>query len=228
MSLILSSRLGTVANLVCSGTKLVDIGTDHGYLPVKLLLDGEINSAIATDLREKPLNQAKKLAARYGVSDLISFRLGNGLSCVEKEETETVVIAGMGGETISAMLQDAPWTKEETVLLVQPMTSIPKLRKWFQENGYNIRQELVAQEGKKFYVILDVCGGCMEPLSPVEMLVGKQSSDPLRYAYLDYMRGKVYKVLCGLKMSYNQDYDKIVSLTEIYEQIEDMLSYSRG
>ena len=90
------------------GTRLADIGTDHAYLPVWLVLEGRVASAIASDLRPGPLQRAKETAKTYGTE--IDCRLCNGLTCITPDEVDTIVIAGMGGETIAAILSAAPWT----------------------------------------------------------------------------------------------------------------------
>ena len=59
----LTPRLRAIAEQVPQGARLADIGTDHGYLPVWLLLAGQIDRAIAADLREGPLKRARETAA---------------------------------------------------------------------------------------------------------------------------------------------------------------------
>ena len=76
----LTPRLQAIAEQVPQGARLADVGTDHGYLPVWLLRSGRIDSAIATDLREGPLNRSKETAQRFGVAERLSFRLCDGLS----------------------------------------------------------------------------------------------------------------------------------------------------
>lgn len=95
MELILTPRLETVARLVPPGVRFADIGTDHAYLPAKLLLDGTIDRAIAADLREGPLSRARETARQCGVEDKVSFRLCDGLSGIECGETDAIAIAGM-------------------------------------------------------------------------------------------------------------------------------------
>ena len=89
------------------GAHLADVGTDHGFLPVWLRLHGRVASAIASDLRPGPLSRARENAAAWGV-DGIDFRLCDGLADIGAEECDTVVIAGMGGENIAAILSAAP------------------------------------------------------------------------------------------------------------------------
>lgn len=193
----LTPRLQAIADQVFQGARLADVGTDHGYLPVWLLRQGRIDCAIAADLREGPLNRARETGRRWGVEDRISFRLCDGLSAVQKDETDTVVIAGMGGETIASILNAAPWTRDGVRLLLQPMTGLVELRRWLQEHGYEIVEEHIAREGKRLYSILAVKGGEMQPLTPAELWAGRQSIDPLRREYVAMVRGKVEKALRG-------------------------------
>lgn len=222
MELTLTPRLETVACLVPQGACLADVGTDHAYLPVRLLLDGRVERAIAADLREGPLARARETARRYGVEDQISFRLCDGLSAVSREEADTVAIAGMGGETIAAILSAAPWTREGTKLLLQPMTSFPDLRGWLQQNGYCILRERIAREGKRLYTVLETVGGQMEPLSAGELWAGRQSDDPLRGAYLEMMAGKVSRALKGQCASKLRDEGQIAVLSQVLADIETM------
>ena len=66
----LSPRLAAIAALVPQGARLADVGTDHAYLPVRLLLDGGIASAVATDVNEGPLQRGRETAERYGVGTI--------------------------------------------------------------------------------------------------------------------------------------------------------------
>lgn len=193
----LTPRLQAIADQIPQGSRVADVGTDHGYLPVWLLLNGRINHAIAADLREGPLNRAKETAQRFGTAERMSFRLCDGLSAISPEEADTVVIAGMGGETIASILRAAPWTKEGVYLLLQPMTGFAELRQWLQNNGYAIIHEHITREGRRLYSIWTVRGGEMCPLSLAELWAGRQSHKPLRREYVALMRGKADKALRG-------------------------------
>ena len=226
MELTLTPRLKAVAQQVTAGSRFADIGTDHAYLPVRLLLDGVVDWAIAADLREGPLARAKETAERFAVTDKVSFRLCDGLTGIRAGEVDTVAIAGMGGETIAMILEAAPWTKDGVHLLLQPMTSFPDLRLWLQENGYRIESETIAREGNRFYTIMSVRAGEMAPLTPAELWVGRQSEDPLRSAYLDYMGSKVARALEGQCASQSRDEAAIAGLQEVLGGITEMLKES--
>ena len=61
----LTERLALCASFVDNGAKFIDIGTDHGYLPIWLLKSGIINEAIAADIGKGPLSSAKENAEKY-------------------------------------------------------------------------------------------------------------------------------------------------------------------
>lgn len=152
----LTPRLQAIADAV-SGETLADIGTDHAYLPAYLLQNGKIARAIAADLRAGPLARAKVTARDAGCADRMDFRLCDGLRGLRREEADTVVIAGMGGETITHILAQAPWTDWTGMqLLLQPMSTQPELRRWLWENGFVISWEKLVQEGDTLYVIQGV------------------------------------------------------------------------
>ena len=126
----LTPRLRSVAELVPRGARFADVGTDHAYLPVWLLQQGRITGAVASDLRPGPLERARGTAEKYGLTGRMDFRLCDGLSGIQPDEVNTIAMAGMGGETIAAILAAAPWTWErECLLLLQPMSAQPFLRR---------------------------------------------------------------------------------------------------
>lgn len=218
----LAARLRTLADLVPQGTRFADVGTDHAYLPVWLILCGHIPGAIAADLRPGPLERARETARQYRVEDRICFRLCDGLSGIGQEEVDTIAIAGMGGDTISAILAAAPWSRDKRLLL-QPMTAFPSLRSWLGKAGYKIEEERIAAEGERLYSIWVVTGGEMGPMSPAELWVGRQSrEDPLRLSYLGKMRAKVRRALDGQLASRHWDETQIGLLREVLRGIGEM------
>lgn len=218
----LTPRLQVIADQIPQGARLADVGTDHGYLPAWLLLSGRIEYAIAADLREGPLERARETARRAGVAGQVSFRLCNGLSAIAADEVETVVVAGMGGETICSILSAAPWTREGKQLVLQPMTGFTELRRWLQNNGYIIKKERIVREGKRLYTILEAAGGAMQPLSPAELWAGRQSGDPLRREYLAFMRSKAEKALQGQRAAHAPDLSVIAELETVLAGLTEM------
>jgi len=155
----LSGRLMAAADFVAPGARVADVGTDHGKLPVWLMLQGRISAAIASDIREQPLCNARETVAKNGLSGRIQLRLCDGLAGITAHEVDTVVIAGMGGDTIAAILAAAPWTKDGAHrLILQPETASVRLRRFLYDNGYTILDETLVQE-HRLYSILLVTGG---------------------------------------------------------------------
>ncbi len=218
----LTPRLKAVASQVPERARLADVGTDHGYLPVWLLLNGRISKAVASDLRERPLDTAKENARSYGLTERMDFRLCDGLSAIEPDEVDAVTIAGMGGETIAAILEAAPWTREGKTLVLQPMTSFPELRLWLQQHQYSIERETIAREGDRLYTVWTVRGGEMPPLTPAELWAGRQSDDPLRGEYLDYILSKVTRALEGHRAAQKPDEAAIAKLEEVAAGLRNM------
>jgi len=188
-----------VADLVPAGARLADVGTDHAYLPAALVLEGKIPWAVAADLRRGPLDRAQATVREYGLTGKVVFRLCDGLSGIRPDEVDAVVIAGMGGETISAILAAAPWTREQDMpLILQPMSSMHDLRGWIQENGYQIEEERLVREGDNLYTALSVRAGEMVPMTPAELWVGKNTSASLREAWLDQWIARTRRALDGM------------------------------
>lgn len=223
----LTPRLLKLAQTVPAGLRFTDIGTDHAYLPIWLLQQGKVKHAIATDLRAGPLDIARKNAQRFGLSDQISFRLCDGLSGVKPEETDIVTIAGMGGETIAAILGASCWAgRGKHLFLLQPMSSIPELRSWLQGHHFSIQKESIAAEGRKLYVIMAVKPGTTPPLSNGERWAGRQSpgmEEPLRGAYLEDLERRVDIAMSELAKSASPGLaQKKSELSQLAQELRDM------
>lgn len=213
----LQPRLALLAQLVSQGARLADIGTDHGYLPVWLLQQGRIRSAIAADIGRGPLAHAGRTAAQCGVE--LELRLCDGLKGIGAEEADCIVIAGMGGETIQQILSDSPWPRErDCTLLLQPQTKVEQLRRWLAQAGYACRQERLVWDKGKLYVVLRMAAG--EPFVPTrEQLYGGfcLEGDPLYGDYLEAQLRRLRRRLEGLQKGGGDD-DGLPQLIAALEQ----------
>ena len=148
-------RLSLCADFVREGSRLADIGTDHGYLPIALCQSGKIPSAIACDINPLPLRSAEENIAKFGFSEKIQTRLSDGLKEISPDEIDDIVIAGMGGELIRDILTAAPWVMDESKhLVLQPMTRHDDLIRWLYENGFAIEQQAAVLDDGKYYTVL--------------------------------------------------------------------------
>ena len=152
----ISRRLQQVAAFVPEGARLLDVGSDHAYLPIYLMEKGMIRHAIAGEVVEGPFQSAQKNVATHGLSQQIEVRLANGLAAFEAEDqVDTIVIAGMGGRLIADILA-AGQKKLTSVkrLILQPNNREDELRAWLSENAFFLVTELMLEEAGKFYEIL--------------------------------------------------------------------------
>ena len=219
----LQPRLRAIADLVPPGSRLADIGTDHGYIPIDLLLDGRITAAIATDIGELPLDHARRTAKRCGLAEGIDFRLGDGLGPLAPGEADVIVIAGMGGDSIADILAASPWAREGPLLLLQPMSKAEVLRAFLPENGYRVEAERLAADKGKLYPILTVQGGAMAPAAAAEAWGGfLLQRDPLWGLYLEDRLLRLRRAVSGLaKARDNTAKEKRQELSRVIAALED-------
>ncbi len=171
---MLSPRLKEIAAAVPIGAHVADVGTDHAYLPIYLTEEGIASSVIATDIREMPLAVARKNVAASGLKG-ISLRLCDGLSEVAPDEVDTVIIAGMGGDTAAHILSSAPWLKDKSKLIIlQSMSSTEELRRFLAAEGYSVLKESCVEDSGRIYSVMTVrYGGRPREISLFEALTGK-------------------------------------------------------
>lgn len=153
--LCLRPRLMVVASCIPEGHRVADIGTDHARLPVYLLERGLAERAIATDVREGPLERAARTIAAHRLTGKVELRLCDGLAGLCPDEADSVVIAGMGGDTIIEILRDVEWVRGKN-LIMQPMTHPARLEAYLMASGYREPRRLEAHEGRRTYIIFNV------------------------------------------------------------------------
>ena len=153
----LSLRLSAIADMVTKGNRLVDVGCDHGYLPVYLIQEKKIPSAIAMDVRKGPLSRAQEHIRQYGLEKYIQTRLSDGLAALHAGEGDTLVIAGMGGPLMERILTDGKSVRDSfSELILQPQSDVPHFRRFIQREGWKIVQEKIVEEEGKFYPMMRV------------------------------------------------------------------------
>ena len=218
----LQPRLQLLSDMVPTGARLADIGTDHGYLPVWLLQQGRITFAIASDINPDPLDHARQSAQEYGVTG-IDFRLCGGLGSIRPDEVDWIVIAGMGGETIIQILDSAPWTKDgRHTLLLQPMTKTELLRGWLAEHGYCFVRERLVWDKDILYPVIEITGGEQPKLTAVQCKIGVAlSDDPLYPEYLAQHIAKLQRAIGGMMQSGSEkNHEKAQELTAVMQELQ--------
>ena len=161
---MISKRLELVASFVPQGSILLDVGSDHAYLPIELVERGQIEAAIAGEVVVGPFQSAVKNVEAHGLKEKIQVRLANGLAAFEEvDQVSVITIAGMGGRLISTILEEG-LDKLANVesLILQPNNREDDLRIWLQDHGFQIVAESILEEAGKFYEILVVEAGQMK------------------------------------------------------------------
>lgn len=148
-------RLEAIGAMVPVCEKVVDVGTDHAYLPVLLVRKHKIKKAIATDIATGPCEAARHTVRENNLETIIEVRQADGLLGVTAQEAETVVMAGMGAGTMVHVLQAAPQVLPGIrALILQPMNDSEVMRHWAEDNNWKIEAEDLVEEGDKIYEIL--------------------------------------------------------------------------
>lgn len=212
----LKGRLSLCARYVREGSRLADIGTDHGYLPIALCASGRCPRAVACDINPLPLKSARENIARNDLSGRIETRLGDGLEPVKADEADDIVIAGMGGELIAAIIAACAWAKDGGKrFILQPMTRHEALIRWLYANGYRIIEQGAVSDGGKYYTVIAASyDGVIRPCDPFTAAVGVLTPDD------GAASGFLRKTLNQLKKQQRGD----PSLAPTVQKIEEMLT----
>ena len=156
MNLPISKRLLACCNFVAKGDRVADIGCDHGYLGIHLLTNCIASHMIESDVAPGPLESARRNAKKYGVESAMTFCLSDGVKDIPRD-FDTLVCAGMGGDTMVHILTDAPWLKTKQYrMILQCQSKTPMLRRYLSENGWRITEEAVLKEGRFLYTVMEV------------------------------------------------------------------------
>jgi len=192
----LTPRLQAIAELIPPGSVVADIGTDHGYLPVYLVLNKISRRVVAVDVNQAPLRQAKETVAAYNCLQEIDLRLGNGLEAIRAaDKIDTVVIAGLGGESIASILRDGRHKlKDVRQLILQPMNDEAYLRLFLVRNGFALANETLAQEGRRFYEIILAKAGLERETDLFRLSFGPRLLEKKPALLLPFLEEKIRKL----------------------------------
>ena len=153
----LSDRLKAVASLVTTGSRVCDVGCDHGFVPIYLVKQGICSHAIAMDAKAGPLGQAGEHIAACGLEAYIETRLSDGLREYRIGEADSMICAGMGGKLMRRILEeDADKTESFRELILQPQSDIQQFRAFLRKQDYLFADENMIEEDGKFYPMMRV------------------------------------------------------------------------
>lgn len=228
MKIPLSNRLMACCSFISPGTRVADIGCDHGYLGIHLLKSGIVSSIIAADVNEGPLQSAMRNALKFGVRDKMTFFLSDGVKNVPRD-FDTLVCAGMGADTMISILEAAPWLKNNRYkLILQCQSRRPELRRYLYEQGYRILRETLAQDGKFIYPVMEVIYDPADPLSPGQYHITPallNSGSALLGPFYDRVREGLEATVTGLRHSGSE---KLSEFESILKEITEMEALIHG
>lgn len=206
----LSKRLQTIADFVKKGAVVADIGTDHAHIPIYLIKNNIISKAYACDINAGPLEKAKENINYYGVKN-IELRLSNGLEKLKTDEADTFIIAGMGGELITYILDRGQgFLDKKNTFILSPHTKIEEVRNYLLRKGLKILKEDMCIDEGKFYTVMEVkCTENKEMYSEAELLYGKyliENKNPVLLRFLKKEEEKYLSILSNTGL--NEDRKK--------------------
>ena len=225
---MISKRLELVASFVPQGAILLDVGSDHAYLPIDLVERRRINSAIAGEVVEGPYQSAVKNVEAHGLKEKIQVRLANGLTAFEEEDQVSVItIAGMGGRLISTILEEG-LDKLANVerLILQPNNREDDLRIWLQDHGFQIVAESILEEAGKFYEILVVEAGQMK-LSDIDIRFGPFLSKEVSPVFVQKWQKEAAKLEFALSQIPEKNLEERQVLAHKIQAIKEVLHASK-
>ena len=225
---MISKRLELVASFVPQGAVILDVGSDHAYLPIELVERGQIETAIAGEVVEGPFQSAVKNVEAHGLKEKIQVRLANGLAAFEEaDQVSVITIAGMGGRLIATILEEG-LDKLSNIqrLILQPNNREDDLRIWLQDNGFQIVAESILEEAGKFYEILVVEAGQMK-LSASDVRFGPFLSKEVSPVFVQKWQREAAKLEVALSQIPEKNLAERQILADKIQAIKEVLHVSK-
>ncbi len=217
MKLPISVRLLACADFVSPGSRVADIGCDHGYLSMYLLTQGIARRVIAADVRPGPLESARRNAAKFGMAENISFHLSDGVQSIPRD-FDTLVCAGMGADTMVHILESAPWLRDKQYTLVlQCQSKTPFLRQYLSDKGWHIGRERVLKDGRFRYTVMEVLWAPEMPrLTPAQTYLSPALLRDTGDNLADYCQWVIHNL--ELAVCHQNDPEKEAILAQLKEE----------
>lgn len=230
MKIPLSNRLKACCSMIAPGDRVADIGCDHGYLGIHLLKERIADWVIAADINEGPLRSAIKNAAKFDVGDRITFHLSDGVQNIPRD-FNTLVCAGMGGDTMISILDAAPWLKNSKYrLILQCQSRRPDLRRYLYEHGFSIRREILAKDGHFIYPVMEVLYAPSPALTPGQYHISPaliKSGSELLPAFYQMVITGLSGTVAGLSKAGGEKYEYYKSVLLELNEMEETI-YGNG
>lgn len=160
-SVQISERLKSLCNMVTPGSRVVDVGCDHGFVSIYLVQQGICPGALAMDVRSGPLSRAQEHVAEYELAEYIETRLSDGLLAYQVGEAQSLICAGMGGRLMEKILTESrEKARSLEELILQPQSELREFRIFLKQDGYKLLDEHILCEDGKYYFLMKVRPEC--------------------------------------------------------------------
>lgn len=200
--MVKNNRIQTLAKLTKGYHTVLDIGTDHGLVLLEAFKKNYIQAAIASDIREKPLNQAKRNLEGYPVS----FVLSDGFSQIN-QAFDLAIISGMGARLIQKILVHAP---KDKIFVLQANDKHEELRRFLNDHHFEIIDEKVVFD-QFYYVIIVVKYGKMD-LTETDLYLGPiLKMKPEAKSYYEFKRRQYETILPKVNGARKKQIEKIIN-----------------
>ena len=187
-----SKRLDAICDFLDIADKFIDIGTDHGYVPIKMARKGATH-LLATDIHSNALKVAQKNIQNEGLNKAISTLKTDGLNGIDTSSYNTLVLAGMGAHTIMQILYNQEKIQNIRKIILQSNNHLEDLRAFMNQNNWNLKKEKVVYEKEHYYIIMLYEKGTQK-MSQEEFFLGIYQKENIEYYhFLEKKYQEIYR-----------------------------------
>lgn len=220
-------RLMDIINLIDYGKNVIDVGTDHGLVPLYLAKNNISSNIWATDISAPSL---KKLEDQLDskLSKIIKTKVTDGFKGIEKEDKQIAIIAGMGGNTIVEIIQSSmQFAQNLDYMILESNIATEKLRLFLYENNFDLMRDFLSFENEKYYDILQVKYGNRKEMNISDMYYGFENIENRNHLLeeklvIDRKKNLIFRENI-IKNSKNNDglekiNERLKAIDEVYER----------
>ena len=213
----LSKRLKVIYDLIEEGAVVGDVGCDHALLPCALMLNEKAKKVYACDINEEPLKQAKKSLEYYKLEDQVEIIHCAGVDKLPND-VDTVVIAGMGYETIRTILEQHPKKiKQYKHIIIQSNRDVEKIRKYISDHQFHIQKEVCVFDLHYYQIIVFDCNKG-EELTKREILFGKRMEKDNVFMQMWFANYRKYELILKKLPKSNDNYANLKEIMNLIDE----------
>lgn len=190
----MTERLSIIFKHIPKCKTFADIGCDHGYIALNMLTQNKCEKVIVSDISAKCLAKAESLLSQFIDNGVAKSVVSNGFEKVD--ECDVALIAGMGGEEICSIIENAK--KLPNTLVLQPMKNCDKVRIKAIELGYKFISDSMFKSAGKFYDLMVLEKG-KDSLTEQEIRFGRDNLNTVNPCFIEKISIEIKKIKEHLK-----------------------------